>query len=129
MLIFLFKCNNAEMHSQKSFSRFFCDASVPLPNRQTIKCRRCQLNCLSVNQSISHHYCHVLVIAGTSEMHSQKCFSLLFCDASVPIPNRQTMGCRHCQLNSLSVNQSSLLPRPYYSRDVGRTSYLARLFN
>ena len=33
MLIFLYQFNNAEMHSQKSFSRFF---RKPIPNEQAL---------------------------------------------------------------------------------------------
>ena len=37
VLIFLFKSNKAKMHSQKNFSLFLCDASVPVPNGHIIK--------------------------------------------------------------------------------------------
>ena len=33
---FSFQINSAKMHSMKSFSRFFCDASVPIPNGHSI---------------------------------------------------------------------------------------------
>ena len=36
MLIFVFKFNSAKMHSQKSFSCFFCDASVSELNGNTL---------------------------------------------------------------------------------------------
>ena len=36
MSIFLFKFYSAKMHSKKSFSRFFCNLRVPIPNGQTL---------------------------------------------------------------------------------------------
>ena len=43
---FLFKFISAKTHSQKSFSRFFCDASVPIPNGHTIY-EICLIVCMS----------------------------------------------------------------------------------
>ena len=41
MLIFLFKFNSIKMRSQKSSLRFFCDASVPVPNGYSIGVTDC----------------------------------------------------------------------------------------
>ena len=35
MLIFLFQFSSAKMHSQKSFSGFFCKLNVPMPDKET----------------------------------------------------------------------------------------------